>query len=86
MEYTKYLGEKFSYRFGRNVTILQYESKDPYPYCDCDYCGKPLAKKMFVLQDPETDIVLMTVGSDCLKKLAWRRKPSMPTVNQLKED
>ena len=67
MEYTKFLGYTWSEVCGEEVALLQYESKDKFPYCDCTRCGKPITRKMIVVQSKETGIELMTLGTECIK-------------------
>lgn len=52
---------------GGDVTILKYESKEKYPYCDCSRCGKPIKKIMYVVQDDKTDVEMFYLGSECIK-------------------
>lgn len=68
MKYTKFLGYMQSRVCGEEVALLQYESKDGIPYCDCTRCGKPIVRKMIVVQSKETGIELMYLGSECIKR------------------
>ena len=70
MEYYKYHGERWSDIAGEKVGVLEYRSKDKYPYCDCSRCGKPIINRMFVIQSCETDIELFYLGSECIKKFS----------------
>lgn len=70
MEYTGKWSEKYSEQFGEVVYILEHKSESKVPYCDCSRCGKPIIRKMFVVQSKETDIELAYLGSCCIKKLA----------------
>lgn len=67
MEYTKYLGK--DRLNGQDVSLLLYESKDKVPYCDCSRCGKPIKRKMIVVQDAETAVEMFYLGTDCYRKL-----------------
>lgn len=67
MEYTGKYKKVHSDLLGEEVYILEYKSKDSYPYCDCDRCGKPIIKKMYVIQNCETDVEMMYLGSECIK-------------------
>ena len=69
MEYTGKYRKMFSSELGENVSILEYKSADNFPYCDCDRCGKPIRRRMFVVQSEVTDIELMYLGAECVKHL-----------------
>ena len=65
MEYTGEYKEITSKNYGK-VYILKYKSEQPYPYCECTMCGKPIKRTMYVVQD-ENDIELEYLGSECIK-------------------
>lgn len=67
MEYTGKYKRMHSKTLGRDVSILEYRSNEKIPYCDCDRCGKPIIKKMFVVQDAETALIDFYLGSECIK-------------------
>lgn len=69
MEYTDYLGSRYSEDAGEEVNVLLYTSTHSVPYCDCTRCGKPIKRRMYVIQSKETDVELMYLGSDCFRKL-----------------
>lgn len=70
MEYIKYHGLHTSNVLGQEVGVLEYREngKSAYDYIKCDCCGKGIKRRMFVLQDPETDVEIAHIGSECLKK------------------
>ena len=68
MEYTGNYKTFFSNKLGKDVNVLEYESKDNATYDFCSLCGKPIKRKMFVVQDRETDIELLLLGTTCAKK------------------
>ena len=57
----------YSQILGKYVNVLEYKSKDNFPYCDCSRCGKGIMKKMYVVQDCETDVEDLYLGSECIK-------------------
>ena len=59
----------YSHVFGEKVDVLEYSSTDKVPYCSCDRCGKPIIKRMWVVQSAETGIELSYLGSECIKHL-----------------
>ena len=69
MTYTEFCG----YRMygGEKVAILKYEDKSnsKVPYCDCDRCGKPIKRIMYVVQNAETDCEMFYLGSECIKHI-----------------
>ena len=71
MEYTGRYRTLFSEQLGHEVNILEYRSDhNPgrnYCYEFCTRCGKPIKRIMFVVQDAETDVEEMYLGSDCIK-------------------
>lgn len=67
MEYTGRYKTQYSEILDEDVNILEYKSNDQIPYCDCDRCGKPIKKKMYVIQSCATDIEMMYLGSECIK-------------------
>lgn len=67
MEYTGNYKNMYSDICGEEVAILEYKSKEKNPYCECTRCGKPIIKKMYVVQSKETGIELMYLGSECIK-------------------
>lgn len=67
MEYTGKYKTQHSEMCGEDVSILEYRSNSKYPYTECSMCGKPIIKKMFVVQSTETDTELMYLGSECVK-------------------
>lgn len=67
MKYVKYHGSHYSEILGTDISILEYKIDSKVSYCDCSKCGKPLKSKMFVIQDKETDVEMMYLGSDCIK-------------------
>ena len=68
MEYTGNYKKFFSHKLGKNVSVLEYKSDDNVTYDFCSLCGKPIKRKMFVVQDSETDIELLLLGATCAKK------------------
>ena len=69
MKYTGRYITKYSKLLKQDVDILEYRSKDGIPYCDCDRCGKPIKRLMYVVQDPETGLEIMYLGSECIKSV-----------------
>lgn len=69
MKYTGKYRSVYSHELGEGVDILEYTSKDKVPYCDCDKCGKPIVRKMFVVQSQETGVEMLYLGSECVKHL-----------------
>lgn len=67
MEYTGKHTEMFSQVAGEDVHILEYKSNENFPYCACSKCGKPIRKKMYVIQSKETGIELYYLGRECIK-------------------
>ena len=67
MEYTDYLGSRYSKDAGEEVNVLLYTSKSRTPYMPCTRCGKPICRRMYVIQSKTTDVELMYLGSDCYK-------------------
>jgi len=71
MEYTgKHRIIKNSRVCGEDVSVLEYKSDSKIPWCDCSRCGKPIVKRMFVIQSCETDIELLYLGSECIKRFS----------------
>ena len=70
MEFAGKYKSFFSDALGEDVHVLIYKSEDSFPYCDCDRCGKPIRRKMYVVQSANTDIELMYLGSECIRHLA----------------
>lgn len=68
MEYKRFVKRVYSESLGEDVSILEYGSKNDYPYCVCDLCGKDIVKKMFVVQSVDSGIERMYLGSECIKK------------------
>jgi len=69
----KYIGKyknMYSNTCGEEVSILEYRSDNKYPYCECTMCGKDIKRHMFVVQSRKTDIELMYLGADCIKKFS----------------
>lgn len=69
MEFTEFVGSKYSETAGEFVSVLKYESKHKVPYCNCTRCGKPIKKTMYVVQSADTGVELMYLGADCINKL-----------------
>ena len=69
MQYTGRFINRYSKLLNRDITIMEYSSNDKIPYCDCDRCGKPIIRKMYVVQDPKTDLEIMYLGSECIKNI-----------------
>ena len=67
MKYTGRFRKMYSDVCGEDVSVLEYESDDKFPYCTCTRCGKPIKKKMFVVQSDESGIELMYLGTECIK-------------------
>lgn len=71
MEFIGYYGIKHSNIYGKDFAVFEYReetpSKVPYTYCSC--CNKPIKRRMFVLQNPETDVEEYYLGFDCAKKI-----------------
>lgn len=67
MEYTGKYKKMHSKQLGKDVYVLEYRSKDKYPWCECDRCGKMITRRMYTIQDAETDIIQMNLGSECFK-------------------
>ena len=70
MKYTGKYKKMYSEICGENVNILEYKSKESVPYCECTRCGKPIFKSLYIVQSEETDVELMYLGSDCIKKFS----------------
>lgn len=69
MKYTGKYRTMDSKKYGK-VNILEYRSEDGVPYCECDKCGKDIKRRMFVVQDAQTDIEILYLGAECIKKFA----------------
>lgn len=74
MEYVKYHGRRHSEMYGEEVSVLEYQdTQNKYSkkyYCqDCSMCGRPILRKMFVIQSAETGVEIAYLGADCYKKL-----------------
>lgn len=69
MKYTGNYKTQYSTECGENVDVLEYISKNNFPYCECSRCGKPIVRKMYVVQSESTGIELMYLGSECVKHL-----------------
>lgn len=69
MEYTGRSKTMYSEECGEDVTIFEYASQSKYPYCECSMCGKPLIRKMYVVQSDATDIELAYLGPECIRRL-----------------
>ena len=59
---------------GEKVAILKYEDtikskKSKVAYCNCDRCGKPIKRVMYVVQNAETDYEMFYLGSECIKHI-----------------
>ena len=67
MEYTGKYRVLHSEDLDRDVAILEYKSKSKFPYLPCDRCGKMIIKTMYVVQDEETDVEMLYLGSECIK-------------------
>lgn len=67
MEYTGKYKTQYSEICGEMVDILEYKSNYKFPWCDCERCGKPIIKKMYVVQSKETGIERFHLGSECIK-------------------
>lgn len=67
MEYTGNYIEMYSKDLDRVVAILEYKSNDNTPYIECSRCGKPIRRKMYVIQDSNTDLEIAYLGSECIK-------------------
>lgn len=70
MTYTGNYKSMSSQICGEDVDILEYRSTDRFPYCDCTRCGKPITRRMWVVQSKETGIELMYLGSECIKRFS----------------
>ena len=67
MEKTGKTKRIFSKMFDENVIIFEEKSNSSCAYMDCDRCGKPIKRTMYVAQSVETGIELGYFGSECLK-------------------
>ena len=68
MEYTgKHRIIKNSLICGEDVDILEYRSAEKYSWCECSRCGKPIRKKMYVVQSCATNVELMHLGAECIR-------------------
>lgn len=71
MDYTGRYKTVNSELLGHTVYILEYRSKyDPkskFYHTECSRCGKPIKRIMFVVQNAETDVEELYLGSDCIK-------------------
>lgn len=67
MEYTGKYREMYSGIFNEDVFIFEYKSKEKFPWCDCDRCGRPIIKKMYVVKSKDNNTELMYLGSECIK-------------------
>lgn len=67
MEYTGKYKKMYSTLLNKDVYVLEYRSSEKIPWCECTRCGKPIIKKMYVIQDAETDVEDMYLGSECIK-------------------
>ena len=73
MDYTGRYRTVDSELLGHKVNILEYRANngEHLSRCfweNCTRCGKPIRNVMFVVQDAETDVEEMYLGSDCIKK------------------
>lgn len=71
VEYVGYKDFGYSHKLQEEVSVLKYKIDLPigFAYCDCDVCGKPIRRFMYVVQSKETDIELLHLGSECIKRL-----------------
>lgn len=70
MEYVKYHGVQHCNKFNKDFAVLEYQDKEnDADYIECSCCGKPIKKRMIVLQDIETDVEEYYLGFTCAKKL-----------------
>ncbi len=69
MEYTGKYWRAFSKKYNKEVDILEYASKDKFPYCECSRCGKNIISKMYVVQDIEDQTEMEYLGSECIKHI-----------------
>ena len=70
MRYTGLYKKMYSTLANENVSILKYESADNIPYCTCSRCGKPIKRKMFVVQSEESGVEMFYLGAECIKKFS----------------
>ena len=71
MEFEKWVAlHKWSDIANENVTIARYRNKSSYntPLCNCDFCGKPIIRTLYVVQSDDTDVELFYLGPECIKK------------------
>jgi len=69
MEYTGRHKRVCSKRYHQDVDVLEYASNDSFPYMECSICGKPIIRKMFVVQDPDSGVEIAYLGSECVKRI-----------------
>lgn len=67
MKYTGKYKTMNSEILGHMVDILEYKSENNIPYLDCTRCGKAIKRRMFVVQNAETAVEEMYLGSECIK-------------------
>lgn len=68
MEYTGKFITLESNVFGK-VDILEYKSTNNRRYCKCDMCKKPIIRTMYVVQESDTCLEIMYLGSECVKNV-----------------
>ena len=69
MEYRGVVKQFHSVALDEDVSVLKYTSTDSIPYCNCDRCGKPIKKIMYVVQNDHTDVEMLYLGAECIKHL-----------------
>lgn len=64
--------ERFSKMFDENVIIFEEKEERPNKGCsyiECDRCGKPIKRIMFVVQSKDTFVELGYFGAECVKSI-----------------
>ncbi len=67
MEYTGKFKSFYSEDLKKAVSVLEYKQEKGIPYMECSRCGQLIKRKMYVVQDDETDIEMLYLGSECIK-------------------
>lgn len=69
IEYKGVVNKFHSLTLDEDVSILKYTRNDNLYFCECSRCGKLIKRVMYVVQNDDTDVEMLYLGSECIKKL-----------------
>ena len=69
IEYKGVVNKFHSLTLDEDVSILKYTRNDTLYFCECSRCGKLIKRVMYVVQNDDTDVEMLYLGSECIKKL-----------------